>query len=127
MSSKIGNRRYLHSTAIGKVLLGGMTDKEVQRLLRIKGIPKLTGETITAKPAVLAEIHKVRCQGWALDNQENETEGRCIGVPITGPDDVIVAALSISGPVFRMDIDRACALVPELKAACAEISRAIRS
>src|SRR5579872_6404088 len=69
MSSKIGNRRSLHSTAIGKVLLGGMTDKEVQRLLRIKGIPKLTGETITAKPAVLAEIHKVRCQGWALDNQ----------------------------------------------------------
>jgi DNA-binding IclR family transcriptional regulator len=126
MSSKIGNRRYLHSTAIGKVLLGGMTDKEVQRLLRIKGIPRLTGETITAKAAVLAEIHKVRCQGWALDNQENEIEGRCIGVPITGPDDVIVAALSISGPVFRMDIDRACALVPELKAACAEISRAIR-
>ncbi|MCU1233603.1 MAG: transcriptional regulator, IclR family, partial [Candidatus Solibacter sp.] len=117
MSSKIGNRRYLHSTAIGKVLLGGMSDKEVQRLLRLKGIPKLTEETLTAKPAVLAEIHKVRAQGWALDNQENEIEGRCIGAPIIGPDGTIVAALSISGPVFRMDIERACSLVPELKAA----------
>jgi DNA-binding IclR family transcriptional regulator len=127
MSSKIGNRRYLHSTAIGKVLLGGMPDKEVQRLLRIKGIPKLTGETITTKPAVMAEIQKVRTQGWALDNQENEIEGRCIGAPITGPDGSIVAALSISGPVFRMDIKRAQSLVPELKAACAEVSRTVRA
>jgi len=126
MSSKIGNRRYLHSTAIGKVLLGGMPDKEVQRLLRLKGIPRITEETLTTKPAVLAEIHKVRAQGWALDNQENEIEGRCIGAPIFGPGDAIVAALSISGPVFRMDIERAQLLVPELKAACAEISRAVR-
>jgi len=125
MSSKIGNRRYLHSTAIGKVLLGGMTDKEVQRLLRLKGIPKLTDETLTTKPAILAEIHKVRAQGWALDNQENEIEGRCIGAPITGPEGTIVAALSISGPVFRMDIERARALVPALKAACAEVTCAI--
>ena len=35
MSSKIGNRRYLHSTAIGKVLLAGLPEKEAQRLLRL--------------------------------------------------------------------------------------------
>ena len=79
MSSKIGNRRHLHSTAIGKVMLAGMTDKEVQRLLRLKGLPKLTEETLTSKAAVLEEILRVRQQGWALDNQENEIEGRCVG------------------------------------------------
>jgi DNA-binding IclR family transcriptional regulator len=124
MSSKIGNRRYLHSTAIGKVLLAGMSDKEVQRLLRLKGTPKLTGETLTSKAAVTAEIIKVRAQGWALDNQENEIEGRCIGVGITGPEGQVIAAVSISGPEFRMDLIRARALVPGLTAACAEISRA---
>jgi DNA-binding IclR family transcriptional regulator len=122
MSSKIGNRRYLHSTAIGKVLLAGMPDKEVQRLLRLKGTPRLTDETLTSKPAVMAEIARVREQGWALDNQENEIEGRCIGVGITGPGGQVIAALSISGPQFRMDLERARALVPGLKAACAEIS-----
>ncbi len=127
MSSKIGNRRHLHSTAIGKVMLAGMPPKEVQRLLRLKGTPKLTGETITDKQAVLAEIDRVRLQGWALDNQENELEGRCIGAPIVGPDDTVVAALSISGPVFRMDLERAQALVPDLRAECAEISLAIRA
>jgi len=126
MSSKIGNRRHLHATALGKILLAGMHDKEVHRLIKLKGLPKVTAETLTTKTALAAELHKVRQQGWALDNQENELEGRCIGGPIVGPADRVVAALSISGPVFRMDISRAKSLVPELKAACAEISRAVR-
>ena len=125
MSSKIGNRRHLHSTAIGKVMLAGMADKEVQRLLRLKGLPKLTEETLTSKAAVLEEILRVRQQGWALDNQENEIEGRCVGAPIAGPEGQVIAALSISGPEFRMDLERARSLVPGLKAACAEISRAV--
>ncbi len=126
MSSKIGNRRYLHSTALGKVMLAGLVDKEVARLLRLKGTPKLTEETLTSKPAVLAEIQKVRQQGWALDNQENELEGRCIGAPIAGPDGHVLAALSISGPVFRMSMERACGLVPDLKGVCGEIAKGLR-
>src|SRR5450432_784051 len=78
MSSKIGNRRYSHSTALGKVLPAGLNDKEVQRLLRVKGTPKLTEQTLVSKRAVLAEVQKVRPQGWALDNRENEIDGRCI-------------------------------------------------
>jgi len=125
MSSKIGNRRLLHSTALGKVMLAGLVDKEVTRLLRLKGTPKLTDETLTSRAAVLAEVQKVRQQGWALDNQENELEGRCIGAPVEGPDGHVVAALSISGPVFRMSMDRACGLVQELKGICAEIARGL--
>jgi DNA-binding IclR family transcriptional regulator len=126
MSSKIGNRRYLHSTALGKVMLAGLLDKEVTRLLRLKGTPKLTDETLTNRVAVLTEVQKVRQQGWALDNQENELEGRCIGAPVHGPDGNVVAALSISGPVFRMSMERAESLVPELRAVCADISRSVR-
>jgi IclR family KDG regulon transcriptional repressor len=126
MTSKIGNRRLLHATALGKVLLAGMPDKEVTRLLRLKGLQKFTPHTLTTRAAVMAEIQKARQQGWALDNQENEMEGRCVGAPIMGPDGHVLAALSISGPVFRMEMAQAKALVPELTAVCAEISRAVR-
>lgn len=126
MSSKIGNRRLLHSTALGKVLLAGLPEKEAHRLLRIKGVRRLTSQTLTSRPALLAEIKKIQKLGWALDNQENEVQGRCIGAPIAGPDGRVVAALSISGPVFRMDVSRARSLAPELKAVCAEIAQAIR-
>lgn len=126
MSSKIGNRRYVHSTALGKVLLAGMPDKEVLRLIRMKGLPRLTGQTLTTRAALMGELQRIRQQGWALDDQENEIEGRCIGAPIAGPDGRVLAALSVSGPEFRMDMARARALVPELKSVCAGISRAVR-
>jgi len=125
MSSKVGNRRHLHATALGKVLLAGLPDKEVARLIRLKGLPRLTPQTLTAKTALLAELTKVRQQGYAIDNQENEIEGRCIGAPIYGPDSRVVAALSISGPVFRMDMARARSLAPKLTETCAAISEAI--
>src|SRR3984957_12213771 len=45
MSSKIGNRRHLHSTALGKCFLAGLADKEVARMVRLKGQPRLTANT----------------------------------------------------------------------------------
>jgi DNA-binding IclR family transcriptional regulator len=127
MSSKIGNRRHLHSTALGKCFLAGLPEKEFLRLIRMKGLPKLTPHTLTLKADVVVEIARVRKQGWAMDNQENEMEGRCIGAPVFGPDGRVVGALSISGPVFRMDVARAKSLVAELKAKCAELTEAVKA
>ncbi|SPE40342.1 Transcriptional regulator, IclR family [Candidatus Sulfopaludibacter sp. SbA3] len=126
MSSKIGNRRHLHSTALGKIFLAGLPEKEFLRLIRMKGLPRLTDNTLTTKAAVVEEIKLVRKQGWAMDNQENEIEGRCIGAPILTANGRVLAALSISSPVFRMDLARAKSLVPQLKSFCAEISEALK-
>ena len=40
MASKIGNRRYLHATALGKILLAGLPDKEASRLMLLRGLPQ---------------------------------------------------------------------------------------
>ena len=127
MSSKIGNRRHLHSTALGKVFLAGLPEREFLRLIRLKGLPKLTPYTIVTKADLMAEIQTVRSQGFAMDNQENEMEGRCVGAPIQGPDGRVVGALSISGPLYRMDLGRARSLLPELKSRCQEISAAVKA
>jgi len=127
MSSKVGSRRYLHTTAIGKVMLASLPEKEVLRLLRLKGLPRLTPYSIVNRTALMKELERVRTQGYAIDNQENELEGRCIGAPVAGPDGRVVAAVSISGPVFRMDLQRARSLAPKLKSTCAAISLAARA
>jgi len=118
MTSKIGHRRYLHTTGLGKILLAGLPDKEVERLIKIKGLPPLTPHSITSKTALMSEIRRVRSQGFALDNQENELEGRCIAAAIRGPNDSTLAALSISGPVFRTNLDRIRSFLKDLQAAC---------
>jgi DNA-binding IclR family transcriptional regulator len=123
MASKVGNRRCLHTTALGKALLAGLTDQATRRLVRTKGMPRLTPNSITTLSGLLAEIERVRKDGYAIDNQENEMEGRCIAMAIEGMPDA-PAALSISGPVFRMDLRRLRSLVPALKRSCAQLRKA---
>jgi DNA-binding IclR family transcriptional regulator len=126
IASKGGNRRYLHTTAIGKVLLAALPEKEVLRLLRVKGLPRLTPYSIVSQIDLMQELERIRRQGYAIDNQENELEGRCIGSPVVGADGRVVAALSVSGPVFRMDLNRARSLAGKLKLTCNAISAAAR-
>jgi DNA-binding IclR family transcriptional regulator len=125
MASKIGNRRYLHSTALGKALLSGLPEKEIIRLIRLKRLPRLTPNTITTQGALLAEVESVRERGFALDNEENELNGRCIAAPVLGAYSRVVAALSISAPAFRLDVAGARSLAGDLIEACRAISKGI--
>jgi DNA-binding IclR family transcriptional regulator len=127
MSSKVGNRRYPHSTALGKVLLSGMSEEETNRFIQVKGLPKMTPNTITTRAALLKELGKIRQRGYAVDDQENELDGRCLGAPIVDSRDRVIAALSISAPVFRMDHERVEGLGPVLRKTCETISNNLRN
>jgi len=122
MSSKIGNRRYAHSTALGKVLISDLSQRELLRLVRAKGMPRFTPATIVTEEALIVELERVRTQGWAMDNTENEPDGRCVAAPVFDGQKKVIAALSISGPLPRMTTARAKGLVKDLAATCREIS-----
>jgi IclR family transcriptional regulator, KDG regulon repressor len=124
MSSKIGNRRYPHSTALGKILLSDMPEREVLRLMRSKGMPKFTPATIARKQELIVELERIRTQGFALDNMENEPDGRCIAGPIMDSKRKVVAALSISGPLPRMTLLRAKSMLKYLISTCRAIGAA---
>jgi IclR family transcriptional regulator, KDG regulon repressor len=126
MSSKIGNRRFAHSTALGKVMLSGMGTEEIERLIQVKGLAKMTPNTITSRTALAKELRKVHAQGYAVDDQENEMDGRCLAAPIKDSRNRVVAALSISAPVFRMDHARVESLEAALRQTCAAISKALQ-
>jgi DNA-binding IclR family transcriptional regulator len=125
MTSKVGNRRCFHTTAIGKALLAALPDTAVERLIAMKGLPQLTPTSITNAKDLFAELRRIRKQGYAIDNQENELEGRCVGAAIGGPADTGFA-LSISGPLFRMDLRRLRSLVPVLRQHTKRIAEVFR-
>ena len=103
MISYVGKRAPLHCTALGKILLAYMSEKERKKILEDKGLPRLTENTITDKKELEKELSKVREQGFALDREENEKDVRCVAAPIRNYQGEVMAAISISSPIFRID------------------------
>lgn len=122
MTSKIGNRRYPHSTALGKILLASLSEREMLHLVRSKGMPKFTPATIVNEHDLIVELERVRTQGYAMDNMENEPDGRCIAAPILDSQRKVIGALSISGPLPRMTVARSKVLLKELIVTCKAIN-----
>jgi len=103
MISYVGKRAPLHSTSLGKVLLAYIPEEERKKILENKGLPRLTENTITDKRKLEKELSKVREQGFALDREENEKDVRCVAAPIRNYQGEVIAAISISSPIFRID------------------------
>lgn len=105
MYSRIGSRAPMHSTGVGKILLSGKNQDEFNKLISTITFVKKTPNTITSKEEFSLEIEKVKQQGYALDNAENEEVLRCIAAPIFDHKGKIVASFSVSGPTNRITME----------------------
>ena len=72
MVSRIGMRRPLYCTGVGKAILATRGDEEVLQCWEESERVPCTPYTITRKDAFLREIAQIRQQGYAMDNEENE-------------------------------------------------------
>jgi len=84
LRSRVGARRDLYSTAIGKVMLAGSTDEEVSSYARRNQLVSYTRRTITDPQRLVDEIRRVRSAGWAIDDEENEVGVVCLAAPVAG-------------------------------------------
>jgi IclR family acetate operon transcriptional repressor len=99
MSSPSGSRDPLYCTALGKAIAARLPDDQVRELIEQADMTPRTPHTITSVDEYLAELGKVRRQGYAVDDRENEIDGRCVAVAIVGTR--LPAALSTSAPASR--------------------------
>ncbi len=102
MASSIGQRRPLYCTAVGKSILAFQTYEDVAKIWESSNVKKLTKNTIVNFIDFVNELEKIRMQGFAEDNEENEADIRCIGAPIFNRDGEVEGAISISGPSIRI-------------------------
>ncbi|GAA4719496.1 IclR family transcriptional regulator [Brevibacillus fulvus] len=124
MYSRIGSRAPLYCTGVGKVLLAGMDSPTYERAVSQMDFVAKTAKTITAKEQLAEEIARVRKQGYALDNMENEVGIRCIAGPIVDVQGKVVASFSISGPSNRITMERIDdELIKKIRETSTEISR----
>ncbi len=125
MMSRIGMRMPLYSTSFGKVLLAFSTDEYIEDYIKkVPLIPK-TDKTITDPNKLREELQRIRNQGYAFDNEENERGIKCIGAPVFDFSQRVVAAVSISGYYLSVEENKDTYL-SELLKTCEKISNALR-
>jgi DNA-binding IclR family transcriptional regulator len=114
-ASWVGRRTPLHCTSNGKVLLAWMEGDERDRALSV-ALEALTPSTITDPGLLRTQLEEIRRRGWAQTMEELEEGLNAVAAPIRDATGRVIAALSVSGPAFRMrpvDLPRVAKLTAE--------------
>lgn len=122
MMSTIGTRSHLHSTSMGKALLAFLPGEEQRSLVEKITLTPRTAATIAERDLLIKELANVRKQGFAIDNEENEAGVRCVGAPIFDHRGYAFAAISVSGPAYRISVTQLKAISRPLIEATQAIS-----
>ncbi len=110
----IGKSAPMHCTGVGKLMLTNYSEKQIDQFIEAKGLPVFTPNTICSKEHLMIELDKIRRLGYAYDNEECEIGARCIAAPLYDYTGKVIACISISGPVIRINPKRADTLLPLL-------------
>lgn len=101
----IGKRMPVHSTSIGKALIAHLPENEIDRIVAKRGLPRLTGNTITKARELKNELARVRSAGYAISNEENEEGVRAVAAPIFDRDGKVVAAVNLGGSSIQIKVE----------------------
>lgn len=90
----------LTCTGVGKAILAFL-DRDREEEVLSKPLPKFTENTITSPDDIRQELHKIRENGYSVDNMEHEYGVKCVAVPVFGIGHKLIGAISVSGPSLR--------------------------
>ena len=100
----LGSRLPVYPTSMGRVLLAGRPEQEIEEYIARTDFERLTSHTVTSPEEFRAILEQVRNQGYALVDQELEEGVRSIAAPIVNADGEVVAALNVSGHAARVSV-----------------------
>ena len=122
MDTWVGRRMRVHATSVGKALVAHIPEERLQKILADRGMEKRTPKTITTVPRLLKELEKVRSQGYAIDDEENNVGARCLGAPVFNQSGGIEASVGLSGTTNQVNAHSMPRIIEALKDAARHIS-----
>jgi DNA-binding IclR family transcriptional regulator len=125
LSSRVGTRRSLHVTALGKALAAFLPAAARENVLSTITFQKSTERTIMNLLQFRQELEKIRRQGYAVDDEEAVQGARCVSAPILNSEGEPIAAVSVSGPVTRVSPNQVAGLAGAVTSAARAISAAM--
>jgi DNA-binding IclR family transcriptional regulator len=123
VSERIGYPRPAHCTAIGKTLLAYLPESELKSFLQTYELKAITARSITSIPMLEQELKRVREQAYAFDDEEFNQGIRCLAAPVRNFTGEVVASIGISGPVWRVSLDRVSRFIEIVKGTAHRLSQ----
>lgn len=120
--SWIGQSTPPHATSSGKVLLAHVPDLDLEALLG-RRLPAFTERTVTDVAVLAEQLDRVREQGWAATQEEYEVGLNALAAPVRDHSGAVAAAVSVSGPSYRLTPETFPGVVTRLRAAAESFSR----
>lgn len=117
----IGKCSPLHCTALGKALLAHQPQEMLESSILGYSFGRFTKKTIVTKAAFMAELARVRQNGYSMDDEEEELGVRCVATPIFS-ESSILAAVSVTGTSSQMRMEDVGKTVIALKRTASRIS-----
>ena len=102
LASTVGRRHPAFCTAVGKAIMAILPEEQIEAAVQKHGLRPLTRKTIGSLAELKSELAKVRKTGYAVDDEENEEGVSCVGAVVRGVSGDAAAAISVSGPSFRI-------------------------
>lgn len=99
--SQIGRRIPVYCSALGKCLLSGLHEGEIDEILKRCSFERFTDKTLD-KTGLLRQVREVPAIGYAIDDEEHDEGIRCIAAPVFDYRGAVIAAVSVAGPVLAM-------------------------
>jgi DNA-binding IclR family transcriptional regulator len=91
-----------------------------------KGMPGYTPHTIVSVGPFLADVERIRARGYAVSEEEFESDINAIAAPVLGAEGRPVASVSIAGPAYRLRRERILEMAPHLLANVNELTHEIQ-
>lgn len=115
IGSRAGVVRYAHASAVGKAILAGLSDTNVELRYPAEELPTPTPAAIASRSALLADLGRIRHRGYALNWEESSEGVAAVAVALRDISGMPIASISVSVPSMRLDgIGGMCAFVPDV-------------
>ena len=125
--SHVGQRFPVNCSALGKSLVAWLAPEQLDIAIANLAFEKRMPKTVTNAADFRLQLADVRRRGWALDDEEQAPNCRCIAAPIRDRDGVVVAAISAVGTLEQVDDKRFETLAAQVIAAASAISESVYS
>ena len=120
---RIGRSAPFHATGCGKMMFAQYAPEKRRAYIEKNGLPAYTQYTICDEQRLNEELEKICRQGYSIDDQEIELGVRCVCVPIMNYQHRLIATISISGPLSRMENEEHLhEIIARMKEVAAQVS-----